>query len=322
MAIICELIDWQALRERYIDLAVPIEQVLMVSPHLLLVYDPDAGRLGMRLQLDPGRKWARVGALQNVTTRLVLLSGLHYVEVSTDSAVLFRPIYLLMSDVLSRMLEGEKDCLRALDLSLSDFESLVAKSGQMSKEKAVGLFGELWVLHILLSRGIADIACWIGANRESHDFRLGSVELEIKTTTSNVRKHSIHGLNQLSPTPGHELHLVSIRLGSAGSSIGRSVAGLVADIKSVLGTDNHALRRFNQHLFTYGYNGEQEESLIAYQLAAPPLAIAVGKEFPAVSYEWLSTTLGEAPASRIRDVELVLDVEGLGQPLDVTQYKK
>jgi hypothetical protein len=316
-----DIIAWRSLREDYIVRSVPIEQVIMRSPELRLIYDPGAGRLGMRLRLDPGRNWSSTDTLRNVTMRLVLVSGVHYVEVSTNSKDLFRPIYLLMSDVLSRILEGERDCLRALELSLEDFESLVAKSGQISKEKAIGLFGELWVLHALLEEKSAGADSWIGASREPHDFRLGSLELEVKTTTSNVRKHSIHGLNQLSPTPGYDLELISIRIGSSGYSRGRTVNSIITDIRTILGAEGSSLRKFNKCLMAFGYDSEHAECLVPYQLAATPMAIAMGSDFPVVSYEWLSSALGSGPSSRIREVDLTLDLEGLGRPFDAAHYR-
>ena len=176
MATLLDLIAWQALREDYIYPAVPIEQILMTSPASGLSMIQALTGLVCDCDLTLA-EMSPADTLRNVTMRLVLLSGSHYAEVSTDSRDLFRPIYLLISDVLSRVSEGEKDCLRALELSLSDFESLVAKYGQISREKAIGLFGELWLLQVLLSQGIADVTCWTGANRESHDFRLGSFEL-------------------------------------------------------------------------------------------------------------------------------------------------
>lgn len=321
MSISLDLIAWRALREDYIDRSVPIEHVLMRSPELHLIYDPGAGRLGMRLRLDPGRKWSSMTALRNVMVRLVLMSGARYVEVSTSSNDLFRPVYLLISDVLSRVSEGEQDSLRALEMSLEDFELLVAKSGQLSKEEVIGLFGELWVLHALLEEQVAGAYSWIGANRESHDFRLGSLELEVKTTTSNVRKHRIHGLNQISPTPDHDLELISIRLGSSGHGSGRTVNSLVVDIREFLGADDSSLRMFNQSLMSLGYDGEHAECQVMYQLTAMPMAIAIGSDFPAVSYEWLSNAIGSAPSARIRDVDLTLDLEGLGRPFDVTRYR-
>lgn len=316
-----DLIAWRTLRDNYIDRSVPIEQVLMRSPEIRLIYDPGARRLGMRLRLDPARKWPSLGVLRNVTTRPVLVSGVNYAEVSTSSYDLFRAIYLLMSDVLLRLAEGEQDGLKALELSLDDFESLVAKSGQISKEKAIGLFGELWVLHALLEAESAGAKAWIGANRESHDFRLGSLELEVKTTTSNVRRHSIHGLNQLSPTPGHDLELVSIRIGSSGAGSGRTVNSLIADIRAYLEADHSSLQSFNQSLANFGYDCEHAECLVSYQLAATPMVIGIGSDFPVVSYEWLSNALGSAPSSRIRDVDLTLDLEGLGRPFDATHYR-
>lgn len=312
MSAIQELIGWQQLRDVYIGPGTPFEQSLVDEPRLSLVYDPSPSRLGLRLRLTNNRPWVGLGPFQNVNVRTVLLSGTPHVEVLTDAPELFRPIYALISDVLSRMADGESDCLRALELSWGDFEALLSSSAQITREKVVGLFGELWVLRLLLSESVAPLSCWIGADRQSHDFRMGALELEVKTTTSNVRRHVIHGLNQLSPTPGYTLSLVSIRLGSAGSNPGESLNELVEKIRSALRTDPAALRRFNVSLATVGYDSEHTECSIRYVLAAPAIAIDIGVEFPALSHTWLARTLGDSPATRIRDVELTLDLEGLG----------
>ena len=315
------IIEWRDLRDDYISRSVPIEQVIIRSPELRLVYDPVVVRLGMRLRLEAGRHWSSNSGLKNVATRLVMVSGVQYVEVSTNSKDLFRPIYLLIGDVVSRLVDGEQDSLRALDLSLSDFESLVAKSAQMSEEKAIGLYGELLVLRELLDKKSGSASSWIGASGESHDFRLGAVELEVKTTTANVRVHKIHGLNQLCPTPGHALQVISIRIGSPGSGTGQTVNDLVALIRTKLCADESSLKRFNQCLDEIGYDSEHAACLVKYQLVGFPTVISIGTDFPIMSYEWLSKALGAAPSSRIRDVDLTLDLEGLGSPFDAAQYR-
>lgn len=316
MSAIQELIGWQQLRGLYIDHGTPFEQSLVDQPRLSLVYDPTPSRLGLRLRLAKNRPWAGLGPFQNVNVRTVLLSGEPYVEVLTDAPELFRPIYALISDVVSRVSDGELDCLRALELSLEDFEALLSSSAQMTREKVVGLFGELWVLRLVLCEGVAPPSCWIGSDRQLHDFRMGALELEIKTTTANIRRHVIHGLNQLSPTPGHVLSLVSIRLSSAGSDLGESLNQLVEQIRSALHADPVELRRFNVSLATIGYDSEHNECSVRYVLAAPAMIIHIGVEFPALSHVWLASTIGDGPATRIRNVELTLDLEGLGSPFD------
>lgn len=316
MAAIQELIGWRQLRASYIEPGTPFEQSLVDDPRLSLVYDPSPGRLGLRLRLSESHPSVRLGPFRNVVVRTVLFSGVPHVEVLTDAPDLFRPIYALISDVLSRVADGETNCLRALELSLEDFETLLSSSIQITKERVIGLYGELWVLQQLLCKQIAPLSCWIGADRQSHDFRMDTLELEVKTTVANIRRHVIHGLNQLSPTPGRSLCLVSIRLGSAGSNVGESLNDLVDKVRSGLRSDSTALTQFDSVLNTVGFDPDHSECTARYTLAAPAMAIAVGIEFPALSHAWLATAVGDGAATRIRNVELNLDLEGLGIPFD------
>lgn len=311
-----ELIGWLQLRGSYIEPGIPFEQVLMDNPRLSLVYDPTPRRLGLRLRLADGQQCDGFGPLQNIIVRNVLLSGTRHVEVLTDAPDLFRPIYALIVDVLSRVSEGESDCLKALGLSLADFEALLSSFEQMTREKVVGLFGEIWVLHSLISQQLATWNCWTGAERQTHDFRIGSVDLEVKTTTANVRRHVIHGLNQLSCAPGRSLYLISIRLGSGGTNAGESLNGLIASVRSVLHSNSSGLKSFENSLAEAGYDPSHSECSVPYVHMAPPMAIMVGTDFPELSHVWLTGVLGEAPAARIRNVELTLDLEGLGSPFD------
>lgn len=313
-----EMIEWAVLADNYIAVDLPIEQPILASPDLRLVYATNPGRLGLRLRVQPGRTPSRASALRNITIRSVLLSGQNYIEVLTDARELFRAIYALITDVTVRIKDGQTDALSALESSLSAFQELVAQSQQMSREKAVGLFGEMAIFAQLLESGAA-ASCWIGAGRECHDFRLGRHELEIKTTVANVREHVIHGLNQLSPSPDHLLSLISIRIGSPGSGDGRSLNDIVDAIRLRLSALS-GLAQFNSALTEVGYDPSYSECSVRYQLNAPVMDVAIRKDFPAISQDFLGSALGVEAAARVRNVSLTLNVEGLGIPFDPACY--
>lgn len=312
-----ELIGWHQLKLNYIEPGIPLEHSLLESPKLSLVYDPSPSSLGLRLQVSATpRSWNGLGPLRNIEVRNVAISGISHIEVLTAAPDLFRPIYALISDVLTRLADGESDCLRALELSLRDFDSLLSSSTPLTKEEVVGLYGELLVLLEIGSRDAANFDCWVGFDGQSHDFRLGDIELEVKTTTANVRKHVIHGLNQLTPSPGHRLSLVSIRLGTVGLAGGESLNMLVARVREALASNPSSADRFNAALKALNYDPSQAECEVKYVLAAPVVSVAVGPEYPELSHAWLSQTLGAGPAARVHHVELTLDLEGLGSPLN------
>jgi hypothetical protein len=90
----------------------------------------------------------------------------------------------------------------ALESSLALWRALLQTSALLSEEKQVGLAGELWLLERLL-RGLGPRAldAWVGPGGQSHDFRLGDFEFEVKATSGTRRVHMINGLNQSLGTP-------------------------------------------------------------------------------------------------------------------------
>lgn len=307
-----ELIEWEYLRDNYLLPGVPIEDPILEDPEFRLVFHPNPKQFGVRLRLDAGEELPQVSQLRNITVSKVQIDDKAYVQVLTGSEELFRAIHALIGETLYRIKEGEKDCLHALGLSLASFEALVAKATGISREAALGLYGELWVLESLARSGKADAKAWIGPLREPHDLRIGAMELEVKTTGANARHHVIHGLNQLNPSPGHDLSLVSIRLGSPGSGAGRSLDRIVADLHDLFSARSEDAKQFRDTLKESQYERGQYECTVAYQLAAPPMEISVGSDFPIVDPGRLSEVLGKDAAGRVLDMRLVVNLEGLG----------
>lgn len=307
-----KLIDWNYLRDQYISRGTPIEDPILDDPEFRLIFHPDPQQLGVRLQLASGQDAPQTGQLRNISVGKVQIAGRSYAQVMTGSEGLFPSIYALIGDVLRRIEEGERDCLRALAQSLQNFETLVAKATGISREEAIGLYGELCVLEAVSKSGAGDAKAWIGSNRQSHDFRIGSVEYEVKTTSSNVRHHIVHGLNQLTPSPGHSLFLLSIRLGLAGSGAGRDLDRLVSDLKDSFAVKRDDAEYFDDELRKSPYKPGHYECTVAYQLAAPIMRIAIGPEFPIVNPARIADVFGQPAAARVLNMQLFLNLEGLG----------
>jgi hypothetical protein len=311
-----KLIDWQYLRDHYIDPGTPIEDPILDDPEFRLIFHPSPKQLGIRLRIADGQELPKTGELRNVTVSRVKIAGQSFAQVLTDSVPLFPTIYALIGDVLRRIDAGEKDSVLALANSLRNFEALVAKANGISRDEAVGLYGELLVLEALISAGMVDVRSWIGANHQCHDFRLSTLELEVKTTTSNSRHHFVHGLNQLNPSPDHKLFVVSIRLGAPGSGLGRSLDDLVDTLTATLSGNEDSARYFKNELEKTRYERGKHECTVAYQLAADSTMISIGKEFPAVNQDHFQKMLGASAAGRVIRVDLLLNFEGLGVKFD------
>jgi hypothetical protein len=307
-----KLIEWQYLNDHYIETGTPIEDPILDDPEFRLIFHPSPRQLGVRLRIAEGRELPKISELRHISMRRVQIASESYVLVMTESIPLFPSIYALISDVLRRIEAGETDGLAALADSLRNFEVLLARASGISRDEAIGLYGELLVLESLLLAGKADAKAWIGANRQSHDIRLGTTELEVKTTTSNSRHHFVHGLNQLTPTPGHDLYVVSVRLNSPGSGAGRSLDGLVEDILASLSGDAEGKQYLERELAKTPYERGRKEGSVAYQMAADPMKISIGTDFPVVSHARLEEILGGVAAGRVMRLDFLLNLEGLG----------
>lgn len=84
----------------------------------------------------------------------------------------------------------------------------------MSRAVQVGLVGELIILTRVMvpALGTQAVLSWSGADRERHDFIVGPLHLEVKTTTRSRHEHEISRLDQLWIEDGTKLLLSSVRL--------------------------------------------------------------------------------------------------------------
>jgi len=120
--------------------------------------------------------------------------------------------------------------------------ALALRRGAMSNQAMVGLAGELFVLgrlvHALPHQAAELVSGWFGSVPSSRDLQLGSIGIEIKTTTGSESVHHIQGLHQveLGASVDHkpETHLFLLSIGiewlSATSEAGSSIPSLVEAI--------------------------------------------------------------------------------------------
>jgi hypothetical protein len=117
--------------------------------------------------------------------------------------------------------------LSALEIAVRSWNRLLQKLAGLSEEEELGLIGELWLLERLLtSQGSEAIGFWVGPASENHDFRYGSCEIEVKTTSQADRVHLINSMHQLEASQGHNLFLQSVHVQMAGGQAGFSLCAL------------------------------------------------------------------------------------------------
>jgi hypothetical protein len=109
--------------------------------------------------------------------------------------------------------------------------ALKAARSSLSRQARIGLFGELITLRDLVAqRGFSAHSLWRGPDGHRHDFaRLNAIEVKTFSGTGSPRV-TIHGVYQLDPPHGHDLHLVSLRVEESGD--GETIADIVKDLES------------------------------------------------------------------------------------------
>lgn len=182
----------------------------------------------------------------------------------------------------------------------------------LSPERQTGLYGELIILRRLEARsGAAALDSWTGPTAQAHDFRLGDLELEVKTTRGERRSHLINGASQLEPSPSAQLMIASIQLTAAGTG-GESLAQLISDLRARF-TASGAGERFSQ-LIAVGCHVPLESEphyRDPLKLRTDIVLVPVDASLPRITAEDVSK-LSRPEMSRISDVSYRLDLDGLG----------
>ena len=137
------------------------------------------------------------------------------------------------------------------------------KTAGMSREDALGLFGELWFLRRWLGAvNTTAIKRWQATDSARHDFQWPSVSVEVKTAatqTAGAPAHRIASLEQLDDPEHGDLFLFSLQVcddALAGNTLHTLVASLTTDLQA----DFHALMEFNDKLAARGYSPADQQA--------------------------------------------------------------
>lgn len=296
-----------------IENGIPAVEVVGGTPSVQLFSDPEGARIGLRtpnsgMTLPPS-------PLLEIDIRQGKVDGIDVIEVSTRNAPLFRDFYAFACALADRLQLNSLPPDRAIQSALNDWAALLRSLVVLSKEKEVGLMGELWLLMRVAEHWGWDNAAdsWKGTASEEHDFSLPHFDVEVKTTTSERRNHMIGSLTQLQPTDSRPLYLLSLQFTDAGAGPGITLADSVADVRSRI---EHQSNRVNElvrgRLRAAGW---QQEHGPHYRrrltLRTPPALVHVDQDFPAIVPQSL-VSLGIAKLSRLSQISYRTDITGLG----------
>ncbi|NNE34912.1 MAG: PD-(D/E)XK motif protein [Rhodothermales bacterium] len=183
--------------------------------------------------------------------------NVRFLEVRCEDEILKEVFARVVSDILRRIESGTSG-LKAVDEALTEFRKLLNKKHTRSPDEmtVVGLVGELLTLVEILNINQRGLVAWHGPYSDRHDFRAGTVTVEVKTSLGADRNRiHVNGIRQLESQPNDNLLIRHVRIEP--DPVGDlSVPDLVAEA-SVLVTDQTEL---NEKLENLGYSDEHADS--------------------------------------------------------------
>lgn len=300
---------WSEIRS-YMEADEPSVHVIAGDPKLMIRLPGSAQ--GMELLVPFEGDPPILEPLAEVGFDVATFDGREWIRLSTESSALFPLFYEFALIVSDRAQQDGVAVDQALREAVSSWRRLLQSAAMMPIERQTGLYGELLVLRRLeLQLGADALDVWTGPTHEAHDFRLGEVELEVKTTRSEGRVHTINGANQLEPSPGFQLFIVSVQVAAAGQG-GASLANLIGELRQRFAlqgvADRFSALIENHCLVAPAMEQHYNERL---KLRSPIALVPVDDDLPRITTDDIEA-IPRPEMSRVSDVRFRLDLGGLG----------
>ena len=204
--------NWQRIRDQGAGRYVELE----LEPGLSIGFiESESGTGGLAIPVDPREKVPEgVDGDGLELKRITLKLGKkmqHCVALTCSTRELEKVFSEFIASVISRMRDGLPG-IPALTGAVREYRSLLkrSRSGDVTRETAAGLVGELIVLKRLIERDTGAWRCWNGPLGQTHDFLSGTLAIEVKTTQHQAEPaFEVANAMQLFPPEGGELYLVN-----------------------------------------------------------------------------------------------------------------
>lgn len=282
----------------------PIVLPIAGEPSCSLTMDPANGLLTLTTPFTPPEP--DLGKWRHVRFRPVASDDVDLAEISVQVEGNVHGAYGLLVSIADQLqLEGDP-LAAAVATAIAKHRGMFAAKGRLSLEKEVGLFGELLLLEFLFGAvGVeAGVASWQGPLSEEHDFVFADVHLEVKTTSSEQRRHMMHGFTQLVPLRGVPLSLVSVQLTRSNADGGRTLGQLVSELRKTAGGHRPQL---DAALEVLGWVDEDHGLYTTFWVERNrPRAYDVDDRFPALTLKRLDSVVPNMTA--VSDLSYRIDV--------------
>ncbi|RZT77198.1 putative PD-(D/E)XK family protein DUF4420 [Micromonospora violae] len=290
----------------YLAAGVPMAHPMGKRPPLTLTIDPEHRAIILQGPLADREGVPRL-RLEHLSVRLSPRDPGQLQIVITEPA-LFVDAYPILCAIADRAQLDGKGFGVAVTETLRLLTRLMGHSRSISREHELGLCGELLTL-IGACRRLgpqAAVSSWRGPHGEEHDFAIGDVDVEVKTTASESRSHWIGSLTQLQATPPTPLWLVSHQLTEAGPGQGWRLGELVAAVRDAAATSTAGLE-LDAKLAMAGWAEPFDELCVTrWRRRSPTRAFLVNDGFPRLTARQLASTGYDY--SHVTDVRYRIDL--------------
>jgi hypothetical protein len=234
---------------------------------------------------------------------------------TSADADLYRYFYDFVVEVLELISLNNIEASVAIDEAWKRWGQLIEQQSILSRDKQVGLLGELWLLRRLAHSKHWEYAidAWHRSPQAEHDFCLENVDIEVKSTATDRRIHTIGSINQLQPSPGRELYILSLQFAPSPShaSGAFSLTSYIDNILEEL-NDHNSRGAFVERLKRVGWHSDHmayyKTSFIKREDA---YLVAVNNKCPRIIQSMIEKSIGTLSA-RIQSVMYSIDLSGLG----------
>ncbi|MFW0783602.1 PD-(D/E)XK motif protein [Gordonia sp. CPCC 206044] len=285
----------------------PIELPVVGDPACRLQLDPE-NRL-LRLVTEFSRPEPDLAKFRNIRFDAYTSGREEFGEITVRVERSAHGAYSLLADVADGLQIRKVPLAVAVSDALGRHRDVIANRGALTLQREVGLFGELLFLDFLMhtiGAGPA-LAAWQGPVAEEHDFVFETVHVEIKCTSSEQRKHVIHGLGQLVPAGDAPLMVLSIQLTRGAPNSGRTLSELIAQVRNNAAGHSAGL---DAALEASGWAVDDADLYpTVWELRSEPRAYVVGEEFPALTPDRVARVVPNA--GLLSDVSYAVDLTGV-----------
>ncbi|MEV6231042.1 PD-(D/E)XK motif protein [Saccharopolyspora shandongensis] len=273
-----------------------------------LFIDPERPAIGIRMPVAEASGLTDSG-WRNISLRRIYRGGRRQAEIYVDDDRLFLDAYPVLLSIADRMQLDGHSLEEALAITMRVLGQLLQRQKTLTVEREIGLFGEL-----LLLEGLCDtlgpttaLESWLGPSGGEHDFVLSTVDLEVKTTAAERRRHNIGSTDQLQPSPERPLLLVSYQLTRTAHG-GRTLPDQVQYVREKVKSSER--RRFDSLLEQTGWSDPGSGSyLTRWRKRTAGLAFEISAGFPAITTNALIRAAVDL--GRIPNVRYEIDLTGL-----------